>query len=123
MRWGFLRRALGLSSQPSLSARGQRANTFAGIGFSAAFLLLAMGGYLIAPLLDQDVEYDAVLVNGSPQPVAFAANLQRHFVQMPLVAGSHLSSTQPCRKWGPNLVHHWRMVSWLTLMPRSVRRS
>jgi len=49
MRCGFLRRAPGLSSQPSLSARGQRANTFAGIGFSAAFLLLAMGGYLIAP--------------------------------------------------------------------------
>jgi hypothetical protein len=38
---------LGLGSQRSLSARGQRANTFAGIGFSLALSLLALGGYLI----------------------------------------------------------------------------
>src|ERR1700730_792002 len=63
----------------------------------------ALGGYLIAPLLDQDVQNDSVLVNGSPQPVTFATDLQRRFVQMPLVAGSHSSSTQPCRKCGPEL--------------------
>src|SRR6266700_454974 len=55
-----------------------------------------LGGYLIAPFLDQDVQDDAVLVNGSPQPAAFAADLQGHFVQMPLVTGSRSSSTQPC---------------------------
>jgi hypothetical protein len=33
-------------------------------------------------------KHDAVLVNGSPQPVALATDLQRNFVQMPLVAGS-----------------------------------
>src|SRR5437879_5616583 len=63
----------------------------------------ALGGYLIAPLLDQDVQNDSVLVNGSPQPVTFAMDLQRNFVQMPLVAGSHSSSTQPCRKCGSEL--------------------
>ena len=51
-----------------------------------------LGGYLIAPLLNQDVQYDSVLIDGSPQPVAFAADLQRHFVQMPLVAGARSSS-------------------------------
>jgi hypothetical protein len=40
-----------------------------------------LGGYLIAPFLDQDVQDDAVLVNGSPQPVAFAADLECHLVQ------------------------------------------
>ena len=63
----------------------------------------ALSGYLIAPLLDQDVQNDAVLVNGSPQPVTFATDLQRNFVQMPLVAGSHSSSTQPFRKCGSEL--------------------
>jgi hypothetical protein len=47
-----------------------------------------LSGYLITPLLDQDIQRDAVLVNGSPQPVALATDLQRNFVQMPLVAGS-----------------------------------
>src|SRR5437879_327372 len=37
-----------LGSRRSLSARGQRLNTFAGIGFTVAFSLLALGGYLIA---------------------------------------------------------------------------
>jgi len=39
-----------------------------------------IGGCLIATLLDQDVQNDAVLVNGSPEPVTFATDLQRHFV-------------------------------------------
>jgi hypothetical protein len=60
----------------------------------------ALGSHLIAPLLDQDVQYDAMLINGSPQPVAFAADLQRHLVQMPLVAGAYSSSTQPCSEGG-----------------------
>ncbi len=34
-----------------------------------------LGGYLIAPFLHQDVQDDAVLVNSSPQSVAFAADL------------------------------------------------
>src|SRR6266511_2087887 len=54
-----------------------------------------LGSYLIASLLDQDVQYDSVLIDSSPEPVAFAADLQRHLVQMPLVAGSHSSSSQP----------------------------
>src|SRR5690349_18874293 len=63
----------------------------------------ALSGDLIAPLLDQDVQHDSVLVNGPPQPVAFAADLQRNFLEMPLVAGSHSSSTQPCRIRGCEL--------------------
>ena len=63
----------------------------------------ALSGNLIAPLLDQDVQNNSVLVNGSPQPVTFC----------------HGSSTQlrpdaTCRRralavdaaLAPNLVHH-----------------
>ena len=63
----------------------------------------ALGGNLIASFLDQDVQNDSVLINGSPQPVAFAVDLERHLIQMPLVAGSHSSSTQPCRECGAEL--------------------
>src|SRR5436190_1356854 len=59
-----------------------------------------LGGNLIARLLDQDVQNDSVLVNSSPQPVTFATDLQRHLVQMPLVAGSHSASTQPSSEGG-----------------------
>ena len=52
----------------------------------------ALGSSLIAPLLDQDVQHNAVLIDGSPQPVAPSADLQRHFVQMPLVSGAYSSS-------------------------------
>jgi len=59
----------------------------------------ALGGYLKA-LLDQDVQNDSVLINGSQQPVTFATDLQRNFIQMPLVAGVHSPSTQPwLRTW------------------------
>jgi hypothetical protein len=55
----------------------------------------ALSGYLIASVLDQDVQYDSVLVDSSPEPVAFAADPQRHLVQMPLVACSRSSAAQP----------------------------
>ena len=58
---------------------------------------------MIASVLDQDVQHDSVLVDGSPQPVPLPADLERHLVQMPLVAGSYASSTQPCRIRGSKL--------------------
>ena len=44
---------------------------------------------LISPRLYQDVQHDAMLIDRPPQPVAWAADLQRNFVEeVPLVAGS-----------------------------------
>jgi hypothetical protein len=40
---------------------------------------------LIAPLLNQNVEDDTVLVDGPPEPVALAFDLELHLVQMPFV--------------------------------------
>src|ERR1700730_9570334 len=54
-----------------------------------------LSGCLISPLLDQDVQYDSVLIDGAAKPVAFASDLERYLVQMPLVACLHSSSTQP----------------------------
>jgi hypothetical protein len=64
-----------------------------------------------------------MLINCSPQPMAFDTDLQQYPVQMPLVAGSSSSSTQPSRVAAPNLAHHRRIDSWLTMMARSARRS
>jgi hypothetical protein len=50
----------GPGSRRSLSARGQLLNTFAGIGFSLAFSLLALGGYLIEKQFENPVEAQSV---------------------------------------------------------------
>ena len=52
------------------------------------------GGMLITPRLDQDVEHDAVLIDGSPQPVATPTDADRDFVEMPFVARSRSPFTQ-----------------------------
>jgi hypothetical protein len=44
----------------SLSARGQFLNTFAGIGFSVAFSLFALGGYLIQTQFDDPIQAQSV---------------------------------------------------------------
>src|SRR3712207_2995002 len=46
----------------------------------------ALGGLLVAPALDENVEYDAILVDGPPQPVLRSADHQAHFVEVPLVS-------------------------------------
>jgi hypothetical protein len=50
----------GAGSQRSLAARGQRLNTFAGIGSCLAFSLLALGGYLIEQELANPMEARSV---------------------------------------------------------------
>src|SRR5215210_3342230 len=46
----------------------------------------ALGGPLVAPALDQDVEHDPILVDGPPEPVLLSPDHQAHFVEVPLVA-------------------------------------
>ena len=52
--------APGPGSRRSLSARGQVLNTFAGLGFSLAFALLALGGYLIDQQFENPVEAQSI---------------------------------------------------------------
>ena len=60
-------------------------------------------GMLITSRLDQDVEHDAVLVDGSPQPVAMTTNTVRYFVEMPFVAGSSTTTTKLMGEGGSEL--------------------
>ena len=83
----------------------------------------AFGGLLITSRLHEDVEHDAVLIDRPPEPVAFTVDLEQHLVQMPLVAGRTRRRRSPAAKVAPNLVHHSRTVSWLTMRPRSASRS
>jgi hypothetical protein len=46
----------GLGPRPSLAARGQFLNTFAGPGFCLVLALLALGGYLIAQEFENPVQ-------------------------------------------------------------------
>ena len=43
-----------------------------------------LGRLLVAPALDQDIEHDAGLVNGSPQPMLHPGNSERDLIKMPL---------------------------------------
>ena len=45
------------------------------------------GGPLVPPLLDKNVEHEAILVHRPPEPVLRSPDHQAHFVEVPLVAG------------------------------------
>ena len=69
------------------------------------------GGMLITPRLDQDVEHDAVLIDGSPQPVAMATDGIATSSRCHLSPG-RARPLRSCRaKAGPNLAHQCRTVS------------
>src|SRR5829696_8443563 len=46
----------------------------------------ALGGPLVAPALDENVEHEAILVDGPPEPMLRSPDHQAHFVEVPLVA-------------------------------------
>src|SRR3954471_7215098 len=46
----------------------------------------ALGGLLVAPALDQNVEHDPILIDSPPEPMLRSPDHQAHFVQMPLVS-------------------------------------
>jgi len=52
-----------------------------------------LGRVLVASALDQDVEYGAGLVDGSPKPMLYPGNFQHDLVQMPFVANPRKAAT------------------------------
>jgi hypothetical protein len=48
----------------------------------------ALGGVGISPVLNKDVEHNAVLVDGTPEVVLNALDLDEHLVEVPLVPWS-----------------------------------
>ncbi len=51
-------------------------------------------GSLVAPALHQDIEHIAVLIDGPPQVVGLAVDLQENLIEEPLVAWSRTPSSQ-----------------------------
>src|SRR3954453_19909120 len=53
----------------------------------------AFGGRLVPPLLDENVEHDPILVDGSPEPMLRSPDHQAHFVEVPFI--SHAGQPAP----------------------------
>jgi hypothetical protein len=51
-------------------------------------------GFGIAPRLNEDVEHDAILIDGSPEIVPHALNPDEHLIKVPLVPRSWPAVTQ-----------------------------
>src|SRR3954451_15434323 len=47
-----------------------------------------LGGLLVPPALDQNVEHEAILVDSPPEPVLLASNLHLDLVQVPFISRS-----------------------------------
>src|SRR3954453_2305575 len=73
----------------------------------------ALGGPLVAPALDENVEHNPILIDSPPEPVLLSPN------HRPPSSKFHLSPAPGSRRriWFakacPNLRAHWRTVSWL----------
>jgi len=63
-----------------------------------------LGGFLVAPLLHQDVEHQTILVHGAPQPIAAAAALEWHLVDVPLVSWPGAAPPHPVSEDRPELL-------------------
>jgi len=53
------------------------------------------GSLLVASALDQNVEHDAGLVHGSPQPMLHSGNFEYDLIEMPFVANPRKATTDP----------------------------
>ena len=54
----------------------------------------ALGGLSIAPILNKDVEDNAVLIDGTPEIVLHPLDLEEHFIHMQLVPGAWPTAAQ-----------------------------
>src|SRR5260221_10124751 len=51
----------------------------------------AFGGLLVAPALDQNIQNEAVLVDGTPEPMLLAGNADGDLIEVPFVATARRS--------------------------------
>ena len=71
----------------------------------------ALGGIGIAPVLNEDVEHNTVLIHGTPEIVLHALDPDEHLVEVPLVPGRGRRRRRQLAKLWPNFLHHRRTVS------------
>src|SRR5260370_25908378 len=53
----------------------------------------ALGGLLVAPALDENIENEAVLVDGTPEPMLLPGDADDDLIQVPFVATARRSPT------------------------------
>jgi hypothetical protein len=51
----------------------------------------AFGGLLVAPALDENIENEAVLVDGTPEPMLLPGESDDHLIEVPFVATARRS--------------------------------
>src|ERR1700730_5985095 len=70
-----------------------------GIACNLATLVLGPdetpGGLLAAPALDRNIENEAVLVDGTPEPMLLAGEADDDLIEVPFVATARCSPTDP----------------------------
>jgi hypothetical protein len=59
----------------------------------------------VAPLLQEDIQSDSVLVDGPPEPVPLATDVYGHLVQVPHAAGLYLPPSKLLRVARAKLGH------------------
>jgi hypothetical protein len=58
----------------------------------------ALGGVGIAPVLNKDVEHNAILINGTPKVVLHALDPDEYFVEVPFVPGARSTAAEAIGK-------------------------
>ena len=71
----------------------------------------ALGGFRIAPFLNQDVQGNTLLINSSPEIMLHALDPNKDLVQVPFVARVGSAAAQAVGKPPPNFLHQRRIVS------------
>ena len=67
--------------------------------FSHQFAQQALGRFLVAPSLDEDIPNKAVLLDRTPEPVLLAGNGDDHLVQVPFIATTGATPTDAMGKF------------------------
>ena len=70
-----------------------------------------LGCFFISAALPENIQYLAILVYCPPQIMNTSIDLEKHFIQVPTVAGSRLATMQTVRISLPNFKHQDRIVS------------
>jgi hypothetical protein len=61
----------------------------------------AFGGLLVAPALDENIENEAVLVDGTPEPMLLPGEADDDLIEVPFVATARRSPTDPVGEFPP----------------------
>jgi hypothetical protein len=83
----------------------------------------ALRGVGIAPGLNEDVEHNALPIDGTPEILLHASDSDEDLVHVPLVPWPWRRRRKRSEKLAPNFLHQRHTVSWETTTPRSARSS